>query len=637
MSTTTFTDLIALPDSRKVFLVETEPSQQLTDWTVHAGSIYYQAVGSPMHVLSVAEDGTDLTEVSTLGAVSAGEWYYDGATGRVYVQASSGNVYDKVIVADYKLYFSSNTDGDEKGVIFNDRLYEPLVLSVPSIRQMKTDLFWGISIVSDGQLSLFNHNGYFDKWYNDFAWNNKPILVLLGGEDLPYSEFMEMFTGTIFDKNLGTDLFTISFVDRKYDLSDSLPEDILSASDWPRAETELIGRPIPLVFGTVYRIPALCVTGQDGTATSLHTFKFADTSLGSVQAISQVYVNDVAVSHSSGSLSAGTFKLGTSSFSVGDTVSLDGAGYVSGSTLLENPVDVLKKLLGIKGYTYGSTYFNTASIAAARSDAADFPIGLHVGEFTPLLDLIGDIMKSCLGVMYLDNGGLFSVTIWDTDIPASPDSVDELDIIKGTLRTVAKSDDIRRVVRIGWRKNWAAGTYAYKQDTSDTTQHVYGITRSRTVPTLQSSEAGVDIYLARMKIMLESATTEISFDSKLPLATKNVGDRFEISYKRGEDEDNIGWLDGRMIEVLEIDKDFTTNIIHVVTDDLKGIGGNVGRWVKDNNTFPLSLGGGSMDAWDSSWSATQRAYASSHSGFWCDDNGFADPADASSRQISRWW
>lgn len=89
--------------------------------------------------------------------------------------------------------------------------------------------------------------------------------------------------------------------------------------------------------------------------------------------------------------------------------------------------------------------------------------------------------------------------------------------------------------------------------------------------------------------------------------------------------------------MLEIDKDFTTNIIRVVCDDLKGIGGNVGRWVKDNNTFPSSLGGGSMDAWDSSWSAAQRAYASSHSGFWTDDDGFADPADASSYQISRWW
>ena len=124
---------------------------------------------------------------------------------------------------------------------------------------------------------------------------------------------------------------------------------------------------------------------------------------------------------------------------------------------------------------------------------------------------------------------------------------------------------------------------------------------------------------------------------KLPLATKNVGDRFEISYKRGEDEDNIGWLDGRMVEVLEIDKNFTSNVIRVVCDDLKGIGGAVGHWTADSPTFPTSLGSGAMSPWDSSWSAAQKSYAKSHAGYWCDDNGFADPADADSYLISRWW
>ncbi len=53
--------------------------------------------------------------------------------------------------------------------------------------------------------------------------------------------------------------------------------------------------------------------------------------------------------------------------------------------------------------------------------------------------------------------------------------------------------------------------------------------------------------------------------------------------------------------------------------------------------FPASVGGGSGDAWDSSWSDAKASYAANNWGYWCDADGFADSTDGRSKDVSRWW
>ena len=70
MSITTFAELIASPDSEKVFLVEVAPNQPIYEWTQHAGDVYYYEVGT-RQVDRVTEDGTPLTEAASIAAMSA--------------------------------------------------------------------------------------------------------------------------------------------------------------------------------------------------------------------------------------------------------------------------------------------------------------------------------------------------------------------------------------------------------------------------------------------------------------------------------------------------------------------------------------------------------------------------------------
>ena len=276
-------------------------------------------------------------------------------------------------------------------------------------------------------------------------------------------------------------------------------------------------------------------------------------------------------------------------------------------------------------------------VAAAVIEAEDFPIGLPVFEFEPAIDIIGDIMRSCLGTLITNNEGKFSISIWNTNIPEDLTEVTENEIVTGSLKARAKYDDIRKTVRVGWRKNWNAGEYSYKQQSTSDTEYVYGITRTRSIPTLLSTSAGAETFLDRVGLMHQNATIELRFNTKIQLALQNIGDRLAVTFKRRTEDSNIEWLDSAVVEIQQISKRYKKGITQIIADNLKGIGSEIGVWTADSPTFPDTIGGGDASVWDSNWSTAKKAWAKSHLGFWTDDDGFADPNDQDSFRISRWW
>jgi hypothetical protein len=623
VSITTFTDLQTKPHTKKVCLVEIEPSEHIENWILHSGSIYKYQVGT-VNVLSVEEDGNALTEVTALTDVSAGEWFYDGDY--LYVQSISGTPFQNIIVANYRIYFATESK------TFNDYFYNPFVKTIPIIKQAKKDWFWGISIISNGVVEFYNHDGFFDDIYYNYAWSTKTIKILMGGEDLPYSEYTQMFGGIIKKISLETGRIKITFEDDKEKFKTSLPINSYSSGVYPNIHSEDVGKPIPYVWGTVYNIPVICTNRTQTTST--YNFKVADTSTHSIQAISTVYVKGNEVVHSGTDLSAATFNLHSSTYVPGDLVTADVSGYLSGTVLLENPIDVTREIAELIGFT--DSDWDTDERADAKDVAEDFPIGLYIGEYNQAINKIADIMKSCMGSFFIKNDGDISINIWDTTLPADHDTIDEIDL--ANLKFQIESDEIRKTIRIGWRKNWTENEYAYSQDSSNETEKVYGITRSRTIQTLLSTLAAVEIFRDRLKLIYESKTVLISFIHKLKLADKNIGDRITISYRRKSGDDYFSWLNTKFIEIQSIQKDFLNNKIKINADDLKGIGGDVGHWTEDDPEFPDNVGGGSSGgAYDTSWSESQKTYALASWGFWTDDDGFVEPTEAETLNKSRWW
>lgn len=60
------------------------------------------------------------------------------------------------------------------------------------------------------------------------------------------------------------------------------------------------------------------------------------------------------------------------------------------------------------------------------------------------------------------------------------------------------------------------------------------------------------------------------------------------------------------------------------------------QWTLDNPVFPVSLGGGSAETWDKTWTPQQKAYAKQYFGYWADDYGFIDSTDPDSYLASVW-
>ena len=622
-ATHTFIKLMANTQSTKIFLAEIEPSERLNSWTLYSGSIYYADI-DVIDVAGVKEDGIIFGEVNSIAEITAGKWFH--GKNKIYLQSISGTPFTNVIVASYKLYYAT------EDIMLNDIFYEGILNSIPVIHQQKAEIYWGVSIISSGSSSFISGSGFFDEKYKNYIWINKNVTILLGGDDLPYSEYKKQFGGIITNVSLSTNKLNINYEDKKTELEDTIPKNIYNTTDYPNLDSEDIGKPIPLIYGTVSKVPMVCNTLALGTATSLHSFKILDTSVCSVTTISQVYVNDIAIAHSSGSISDASFKLSTSTYSPGDSVT------VSIIAVEDNPIEQVKTIASnVLSVPYNSDNYNITTVSSAVIEAEQFPCGIAITEFTSFLEVIGDLMKSCMGSFFNDNTGKYSIKIWDTEIEENLTLVDFNDIKEGSFSSISKIEDIRKIIRLGWQKNWGADTYSYKQLSSNITEPVYGITKTKTIPTLQSTSAGVDIMLGRLGLIFETETIRIKFKSKIQLADKNIGDRIQLSFKRQAEDDNFTWIDSTPVEINTINKDFINSIFTVECDDLKGVGQSVGIWTSDTPTFPATLGGGSLATWDDEWSDAQKEYAKSRVGYWTDDDGFIDPDDSSSLNKSKWW
>lgn len=629
MSITTFDSLIAAANTEKTFLCEIDPIISPTDWTLYSGQTYTTTLFAGVDIISVTALNRDIAYNADKEALGSFEYSLDGKT--IYIKLGVGlSPLSYIVSVAVRVRYANSLD-----VIFDDKFYEPFLATSPVINQAKANSFWGVSITSEGQVSLYNNKGHFDNIYYSWFWQNRPIRILLGGESLPYTEYQEVFKGIILDTKLSTNLFDLSFVDIKYKFDSDIPSNIYSVATYPTLATEDIGKPIPHVWGTVKKMPVVCIDRTN--ASNAHIFKVAYTGLHGVQSIDAAYVKGVSAPIASTNIAKGLLNILTATYTPGDLVTVDCGGYQSGTTLIENPVEILKQVLILFDQFYGSLRYDLNSFAAAKIKAEDYPCGLAITDFRSGIDIISEIMKSCLGTFYINNSGLFGVTIWDTELPSSLDTVSDIEIVNNSFKAVTKYDEIRKTMRVGYSKNWQADEYAYSEISNNSTEFLYGITRSRTVQTLLSSSAGAEKFRDRLGLLSETATVELTFKEKVQLAKKNIGDRISLSFKRTPDESNFNWLDDKPVDIVKIKKDFAKNIFTVTVDDLKGIGSSIGHWADSPVTFPTSLGGGSGDTWDSTWTIEQKAYAKSHWGYWTDANGFIDPDDGDSRNVSRWW
>ena len=182
--------------SEKITLVHLHAKQYLLTFTNYSGDVYVRDVD---HVITnVVQNGAILTEVSAIGAIIIGTYFYDMAANKLYVYSTDiGN--DKYLVT-YRLFFSTApvnlsydlNNGDE--VSYDSRLKTNVPYSV------KTDSSAiGTALIASGKLTLDNTDHLLDG-YGKLFFENQEVRVYSYNRDLTDDQIQLIYDGVIVSK-----------------------------------------------------------------------------------------------------------------------------------------------------------------------------------------------------------------------------------------------------------------------------------------------------------------------------------------------------------------------------------------------------------------------------------------------------
>lgn len=404
-----------------------------------------------------------------------------------------------------------------------------------------------------------------------------------------------------------------------------IPAELFALDDFPNADPDIIGEPIPIAFGDVKGLTAFLV---DSAA-----FKFKVCN-HLVKAFTKFYdSNGTSFAPNSVDVSDGTFIFTSWD---GDTQL-----FCDVLTVTSNPVDVVKELLTstTRGAGLPLTELDTSTnggfgSAGARlkyvvgtdtrsgDEVNSFEIGLYIKDQRPVTEIIDEVKAAAIGFVYVDSGGLWQYKAWEAAVSEGTLEVTETQIKMGTFRPSVKTND--SITK-------AVATYNIN----------HGIERSNTVTYLDDE--------LRQKRGLTIHTVE---EKELPISNKS-GAELWTQYKvniQGKPRRAYAFTstnEGKELEPgdtirlnyapLEIDQVVTLNEttqvpgkieVGIKANDVFGFQDLPGFWTLDAPVFPDRLGGDTIPSWNDTtiWTDAQKLWARENLGFWTDDNGYADVA-----------
>lgn len=205
---TTWADLITRQASEKIVLVEVNVGQWFEGWVAAGGGLtntYKVAVTQQplIHsfrtITSLMEDGTTAYTSRASAALvdaNAASFYHDVASGYLYVRPPVGeDPREHMLVGEFTLYYCGGAPGfsrTHKPIVLDGHRYHPLIADdgVPAITQALQSPFVGSAQVGGGELRFVNAEGAFDAIAERYQWESRTLRILVGGDDLPYSEYV---------------------------------------------------------------------------------------------------------------------------------------------------------------------------------------------------------------------------------------------------------------------------------------------------------------------------------------------------------------------------------------------------------------------------------------------------------------
>lgn len=256
----TVAEAIQKPTSTLIILAEITAGVWCRAWVVDGTLTNSYSIAMADEVTSVKWNrDTTLTQQSSAADVNsnAGSWYWDRAASLLWVRPVSGSIFANVVQAFVTFYV-----GNPTAKTLNDRFYDPRLVSAPALSQRIEAMFGDVAQIGGGSLVLANVDGFFNTRQH-YQWNAGGVVLKLGVDTaagaMAWADYQTGATWVVEDWERSADSFTLRLSEAKSKLKSKLPFEFFARADFSNIEDATVGKPIPIIYGTVFGAPAVLI------------------------------------------------------------------------------------------------------------------------------------------------------------------------------------------------------------------------------------------------------------------------------------------------------------------------------------------------------------------------------------------
>ena len=231
----TYTEYQNEQASEKVGLVALDLGKRLMGWSVYSGTIYSVSFQHDV-ITQLQQDGTALTAVASIAAITTGTYYLDRSSETLYLRASdSANPNSKFIACSLRLFFSNVPVRKSWDLSTGfDVDWKPLLRSTSQfgVGLDNTNLL-GFAIEGSGNVSFYNDRAFWAGIYDKYFFEGQQCYVYSWNRTLPITEAKLIYKGRVDSKTFTNQSVTLNLKDQlvslRSKLSIPLMEDVAGA------------------------------------------------------------------------------------------------------------------------------------------------------------------------------------------------------------------------------------------------------------------------------------------------------------------------------------------------------------------------------------------------------------------------
>ncbi|MHA1809376.1 MAG: hypothetical protein ACTSYH_03585 [Candidatus Heimdallarchaeaceae archaeon] len=428
--------------------------------------------------------------------------------------------------------------------------------------------------------------------------------------------------------------------DLKSAVKTKLPLNVFSFDDYTNADPDIIGEPIPIIFGAVKGAKAFLIDSTTGT------FKVAGHSLLSFT--SYYDSNRESFSPDSVDLDNGEF--------VYADYDENTSYYADVVAVYDNPIDVIETLLtdttrgvGLSSSLLGSGFDESSDSGSAGqggvrsyyirgintntlAEVSEFPIALYLDTSKSVFDWIQEVLVASFAIMYIDRSGLYQIRAWKPSVGENVLEItkNNIPVDKQVEVQIDTGDPVTKAI-VEYDKVHGLNSVQIESHSDDELRQLRGLTAhavlQKFVPLSDSISA---LYWAQRTVAMRGVPRiTYSLTVTQEFSELEPGDTVRLNYSPL----NIN----EICEVLEVTIYPGTMMVDLRLSDVRGFKDGSGYWVEDSPSFPNNLGGGTITDYDDANTDAKRQWIRENIGIWTEDTGYADEnVPLLSYRLSRW-